>query len=390
MKKRMALPLFRISRLFAFRRDADGTREGGRHTFHRRSAVLGLCLVAALTMGFWANSPERGRGVSAIRMRVDFTAMPKPRFAAQSTTMPLLRSSALTGISSLALDRAYFRATIRDVVKSGFGSDEFLATGRQQSSFMDALFSMDRIDAIEPDLIIPRWQFDDNTTGRNDEWNTGAEWIDGGNPLPANECLLPQENGTADDLRRLLFRMALPVTPESLAVRSEKYTGLVEKSAKRFGLSPQLIYGIMRAESSFNPFAVSNAGALGLMQLVPDTAAAEVHNYFGREGNPTRALLFDPQNNIEYGSAYLHLLSTRYFSPVGNRASRELCVIAAYNAGPGAVLRLFDANKDAAMAAINTLTPEELYLRLARDMPSEETRHYVGKVLANFNTYPGS
>ncbi len=383
------LPRLRTLCAALFRRYSDGMGEALRQQRHRRLAVLGLCAAAALTTGFWANTPERGRGVSAIRMRIDFSALPEVPPLERTKRAASPRLANFMGVSPLSPGRTYFRATIRDVARGGGDADESFAGMKSSPSFMDTLFSMEHIAGMEPDLAIPRWQGSGLLAAQREKWNADDTWIYGDGTLPANECPLPSSTSVAEDLRRLLFKMSLPITPESLTSRSEKYTGMVESAAKRFGLTPQLIYGIMRTESSFNPFAVSNAGALGLMQLVPDTAATEVHNYLGRAGNPTRTLLFDPQNNIEYGSAYLHLLATRYFSLVSNQTSRELCVIAAYNAGPGAVLRLFDTNKDAAIVAINALSPEELFTRLAKDMPAEETRQYIGKVLANSNAYPG-
>lgn len=374
------------------RRISDGARHC-RIPCPRRAAVLALCLVAALTTGFWANTTERGRGVSAIRMRIDFKALPP---ASPELRNPSHATFTAFDYPLLPHTRAHFRATVRDVRK-GPGPknatvDKHRDTGAR--SFMDALFSLDAIADMQPETSV-LWPGDEMSLSRDGDWMTNANrsarahWIFGNLAGNSNECLLPADGGVTEDMHRLLLRMRLPVGPESLAGRPERYAGMIEPVAKRFGLSPRLIYGIMRTESSFNPFAVSNAGALGLMQLVPDTAAAEVHSYLGREGSPTRSLLFDPRQNIEYGGAYLHLLATRYFPQVHNRISRELCVIAAYNAGPGSVLRLFDPNRDAALAAINMLTPEEVYTRLIRDMPSEETRQYVGKVLSALNTYSG-
>lgn len=92
---------------------------------------------------------------------------------------------------------------------------------------------------------------------------------------------------------------------------------------KRRNVNPQLIAAIVRTESAFDPLAVSNKGARGLMQLMPATARR-----FGALPDD----LFDAEINVETGVAYLGDLISRY--------SNDLpLVLAAYNAGEGAVER---------------------------------------------------
>ncbi|MDD9969271.1 MAG: lytic transglycosylase domain-containing protein [Myxococcales bacterium] len=96
---------------------------------------------------------------------------------------------------------------------------------------------------------------------------------------------------------------------------------IVRAAAQRHGLSPALAMSVARSESSFRPHVISRTGAMGVMQLMPDTAAA-----LGVE-DP-----FDPEQNADGGVRYLRRLLSRYR---GNRAQ----ALAAYNAGPGRVRR---------------------------------------------------
>ncbi|WP_040727091.1 murein transglycosylase domain-containing protein [Thiomicrorhabdus sp. Kp2] len=158
----------------------------------------------------------------------------------------------------------------------------------------------------------------------------------------------------------------------------------VVKQCKRFGIQPALVYGIIETESSFNPYAVSSAPAYGLMQIVPSTAGRDVHRLLhNRDGMPSKTTLFTPARNIEYGTAYLSILFTRYLKGIRNQKSQEYCVIAAYNTGSGNVLQAFDSNRDRAISKINRLSSEQVYAHLVRNLSSSEARNYVQKVTRN-------
>ena len=176
--------------------------------------------------------------------------------------------------------------------------------------------------------------------------------------------------------------VTFPMVPDHLDVRAHKYRELVEAAATRFNISRNLIYAIMQVESDFNPFAVSSAMAIGLMQVVQKTAGSDVYRLLhGRKGAPTRDSLFEPPTNITYGTAYLHLLDDRFLGGITDPVSREYCVIAGYNGGPGAVLRTFHRGRKQAPAAINAMPPSRVYEILRKQLPRAETRRYLGKVL---------
>jgi len=165
--------------------------------------------------------------------------------------------------------------------------------------------------------------------------------------------------------------------------QAEKYRPLVERYAQQYKISPSLVYAIIKTESAFNPFAVSSAPAYGLMQLVPTRGGRDAYRAAkGQDVIPTKQYLFQPENNIELGVAYLNVLSFDRLERVQNATAREYCVISAYNTGPSNVLRAFAKDKDQAMNIINSLQPPEIYQRLRTRLPYDETRQYLQKVVS--------
>ena len=164
--------------------------------------------------------------------------------------------------------------------------------------------------------------------------------------------------------------------------QAEKFRPQVAKVAAQYKVSQSLVFAIIRTESNFNPFAVSSAPAYGLMQLVPTSGGREAHRRArGADGIPTKEELFDANNNIEFGTAYLNVLLFKQLEMVGNPVSREYCVISAYNTGPGNVLRTFNKNQTEAVNAINKMEPSAVYDKLRTSLPYAETRDYLQKVV---------
>ena len=112
---------------------------------------------------------------------------------------------------------------------------------------------------------------------------------------------------------------AIRTTRPVVASKADRFAALIEEHAARQSLSPDLVRAVIQAESGFNPRARSVKGAMGLMQLMPETAA---------EYGVIDA--YDPGENIRAGTAYLASLIHRYDED-------EALALAAYNAGPGAV-----------------------------------------------------
>ncbi|MBR5285873.1 MAG: lytic transglycosylase domain-containing protein [Clostridia bacterium] len=143
-----------------------------------------------------------------------------------------------------------------------------------------------------------------------------------------------------------------------------EFTEFVTKYSNEFDVPEALVYAVIRAESNFDPEARSGVGAIGLMQLMPDTL-----DWLSRlldEDNPTGEIN-DPETNIKYGTYYLRHLYDRF----GNWET----VLAAYNAGHGRVATWLE-NPEYSDDGVTL-----------KKIPFEETKNYVNKVNGNYNTY---
>jgi soluble lytic murein transglycosylase len=146
----------------------------------------------------------------------------------------------------------------------------------------------------------------------------------------------------------------------------EGYTETVDREARKYGLDPHLLLAVIRVESRFDPLAVSPAGALGLMQIMPSTGA-EIEEQLGLSSNPA-ASPFGPDLNVRLGSYYLW----RQLEAFGGQPELAL---AAYNAGPGNVRRW--------LRWLPTAEPE-LFVEL---IDFAETREFIKRVLTTQALY---
>jgi soluble lytic murein transglycosylase-like protein len=168
--------------------------------------------------------------------------------------------------------------------------------------------------------------------------------------LPANgyASAIPTADGYTTALPTAVAYDSAAPAGAGAAGGGSAYAPLIEQAAARYGLDPSLLYGLIQQESGFDPSASSSAGALGLTQLMPSTAAS-----LGV------AEPLDPAQSIEGGARYLSQLLHQF---AGNTAD----ALAAYNAGPGAV---------------------EQYGGVP---PYPETQQYVAKVLGYAASYSQS
>jgi soluble lytic murein transglycosylase-like protein len=148
-----------------------------------------------------------------------------------------------------------------------------------------------------------------------------------------------------DTLSQAQGSTSLSATTASVGSGDSSYDSLMDASASKYGIDPAVLKGLVKQESGFNPNAGSSAGAQGLTQLMPATAASlgvtDVH---------------DPAQSIDGGAHYLRMQLDRF----GGDYTKAL---AAYNAGPGAVQRYGGVP------------------------PYAETRNYVTNVLSFANQY---
>ncbi|NQU38642.1 MAG: DUF3393 domain-containing protein [Lentisphaerae bacterium] len=194
----------------------------------------------------------------------------------------------------------------------------------------------------------------------------------------------------SDGAARRVASVSVPLVPNHVAVRAERFRPLVTKYAGKYGVYPPLIYALIETESSFNPRARSGVPAYGLMQLVPRSGARDAYRYVYKEDRMLPdTYLYDPRNNIELGCAFVHVLDSRYLKAIENATSRMFCTIAAYNTGAGNVARAFTEGRSVTRAApiINSMGHDQVYATLQRDLPYEETRHYIEKVTQRMPQY---
>ncbi|MEF1256253.1 MULTISPECIES: membrane-bound lytic murein transglycosylase MltC [unclassified Vibrio] len=178
------------------------------------------------------------------------------------------------------------------------------------------------------------------------------------------------------------YYVEIPMVAEQFEIRSYKYADIVQRASRKYDIPEDLIYAIIKTESSFNPYAVSWANAYGLMQVVPKTAGRDVFKLVKkRSGEPTPEYLFNPENNIDTGTAYFYILKNRYLKDVNHPTSLEYSMISAYNGGTGGVLNTFNRNdRKRAMNDLNSLQPNQVYWALTKKHPNAEARRYLEKV----------
>ena len=158
----------------------------------------------------------------------------------------------------------------------------------------------------------------------------------------------------------------------------ESFQKVVVKETQRYRLDPAFVAALIRAESNYDPNAISPKNARGLMQLMPSTAR-QLLSESGVTMSKRKLfrILHDPESNIRLGTLLLAQLF-EVFQGVREPVRRQTLVLAAYNAGVKRVEKIFNCRAQTCHRRINSLSDRKFAGHL-RQLPSE-TRTYIAKV----------
>lgn len=145
----------------------------------------------------------------------------------------------------------------------------------------------------------------------------------------------------------------------------QKYNEYVEKYSAEYGIDSMLVYAIIKAESNFNPNIKSSSNAMGLMQLMKETAI-ETANSIDIEY--TEGCLYDPETNINLGIKYYSELLKEY-------NNNYMLALTAYNAGTGNLKKWIEQG---------IINPDGSNIE---NIPYKETNNYVRKIVRDYNIY---
>ncbi len=177
-------------------------------------------------------------------------------------------------------------------------------------------------------------------------------------------------------------RLNTPPPGEADAWRAaypKAYPELTAKYAKERGLDPFLVWSLMRAESTYRPTIKSSAGAIGLMQIMPDTGK-QIAKGLGEKGYSS-SKLNDPETNIRYGCYYLANRLEQFGVNEATTADARLKTITralgSYNAGPQRMKRWAERADELGLDAP----------AFVEEIPIKETREYVKRILGFYMAY---
>lgn len=144
-----------------------------------------------------------------------------------------------------------------------------------------------------------------------------------------------------------------------------KFKTEIITNCKIFNVSPALVASVINAESRYNTNAISNKGAMGLMQILPSTATW-IATQIGQKNFKPADLLIS-ETNIKMGCFYLNYLSQKFFNLT--------TILSAYNAGEGVVFSWLSSKKLSADG------------KLLNEIPYKQTEMYVKKIDSNMKFY---
>ena len=182
---------------------------------------------------------------------------------------------------------------------------------------------------------------------------------------PARPALITEAANWGWYAQAITSATELHVFDDAHALFPRPWPALVAGAAERSGIAETWIYSVMRRESAFRADAASGAGALGLLQMLPGTAAITAH----KNGlpKPSRGDLIRPEINLPLGALHLAEMQERF-------GGNWLFTLAAYNAGPNALLRWLPPQT----------MPADVWME---NIPFNETRNYVQRILLHAAVY---
>jgi soluble lytic murein transglycosylase len=229
----------------------------------------------------------------------------------------------------------------------------------------------DAVKAVERDEVVRAMRLYIRTSGEKNPslfLNSLAQRFDSADQMNAVASIIHDIGGTSAALRfaKAVGRKGIDIDAWSYPVR-----GLPDWTQAGKPVERALVFALSRQESEFNPTAKSQAGAIGLMQILPTTA-----KLIASQNNIAYApqrLQSDPAYNVKLGAAHLADLIHEY------RGSYILTLVA-YNAGPRRVTEWIDAYGDPRSSKVDPIDWVE-------SIPFHETRQYVQKVMQNMHIY---
>ncbi|MDH5611878.1 MAG: murein transglycosylase domain-containing protein [Gammaproteobacteria bacterium] len=204
-----------------------------------------------------------------------------------------------------------------------------------------------------------------------------------------------------DGKTRIVYQAQLKLVPDHIRVRASQFQSLINQYSAEYQVPSPVVFAVIETESMFNPTARSNAPAFGLMQLVPTSGARDAYRYVYKVDKVVSdTYLYNPENNVRLGTAYIRRLNSEYLGGIKSDESRMFATIAAYNTGAGNVFRAFLGSsysssqyknyndyKNAALHEINKRSSDQVYQHLRGHLPHEETRSYIKNVTERMANY---
>ena len=203
-----------------------------------------------------------------------------------------------------------------------------------------------------------------------------------------------------------VYSIKIPLPSKAYLQKAKIYKKEVFQKSKQFKIKPQFIYAIIHTESAFNPMARSYIPAFGLMQIVPNSAGVDAYQMLtGKRKILSPSYLYNANNNILIGSAYIYKVYYIYLKNIKNPMSRLYCTIAAYNTGVGNVACAFNSTKKdysgkticsrirgdydiiKASKKINKMSSNQVYNYLLKNLRYDEAKNYLKKVSQRFYIY---